>query len=161
MRIRYIGPGAGGVTRRIVGPYVWSRENNAVTDVDAEMAASLLTQPVEEFIVDKSEPLLALGGMTAQYAAEMTLAGVGSMADLAALDEDGRERFARVMSAGRRSVDDWARQARALRQALRPTSPSAALRQAQGETQGADQNDEPMAGIAGVEDEEDSNDDIR
>jgi len=112
LRIRYIGPGAGSVTRRIVGPYVWSRENDAVTDVDAETAASLLTQPVEEFVIDRDEPLLALAGMTAQHAAEMTLAGVGSMADLAALDEDGLERLAAVTSAGREWVDDWARQAR-------------------------------------------------
>jgi predicted flap endonuclease-1-like 5' DNA nuclease len=112
VKIRYVGPGAGGVTIRLIGAFRWAPDTGYVQDVGAEMAASLLTQPETEFVIDSSETLTALHDVGPQRAAEMALAGIGSVADLAALDEDGIARLAKGMFASERQVKAWVGQAK-------------------------------------------------
>jgi len=115
MRLRYVGPGAGGVTRRLIGRHEWSTRTGYVADVEAELAASLLTQPEREFAVAPDEPLLALASGVQpadDWAAMMALAGVGILADLAALDGNGLERLAKETGASLKQVRAWAAKAR-------------------------------------------------
>jgi predicted flap endonuclease-1-like 5' DNA nuclease len=71
-----------------------------------------LTQPETEFVIDSSEPLIALHDVGPQRAAEMALAGIGSVADLAALGEDGITRLANSIFASERQVKAWVSQAK-------------------------------------------------
>lgn len=108
MRIRYIG--GGGVTVREVGELRWWSGNDFVCEVaDAEMAAGLLTQPRGDFVVDGSEPLLALVG---HHTGDLTLAGVASVADLARLDAAGIKRVADALNGSVRNAMIWRATAR-------------------------------------------------
>lgn len=109
MRIRFVGPGAGGVTIRLVGVYRWAPDTGYVADVDADTAAELLTQPRNEFVVDSDDPLLSISGIGSQRAAELALAGIGSMADLAALNSDEIERLAAQIFGSKKQVWAWVR----------------------------------------------------
>jgi len=109
MLIRYIGAR---VTRRLVGQYEWSVTTGFVQDVDAATAVELLTEPGGAFVVDQSEPLLALSGVDAGRVGELALAGVGGLADLAALSSSGTKALAKALTwAGESTVKQWVRQA--------------------------------------------------
>jgi predicted flap endonuclease-1-like 5' DNA nuclease len=85
-----------------------------VQDVPASLAVELLTTPEDEFVVAAdAEPLTGLHGVGPQRAAELALAGIGSLTDLAALDEDGIARLAEGIWASARQVEGWVAAARA------------------------------------------------
>ena len=109
MRIRFAGPQ---VVRRVVGQYEWSRETGFVQDVDAATAAELLTCPGEDFVPDRDEPLLSLDGVGMQRLAELALAGIGNLADMADLNDEGIERLAESIWASEDQVRRWVEQAR-------------------------------------------------
>jgi hypothetical protein len=109
MKIRFTGPT---VVRRIVGPYEWSTETGFVQDVDADMAAQLLTDPSDRFVLDADEPLLALDGVGPQRAAELALAGIGGLSNLAELDKAGEKRLADAVWASAKQIRKWVSSAR-------------------------------------------------
>lgn len=109
MRIRYNGSG-----RRRLGDLVWDRENGYVVDVSAEVAAALLTYPYPQFSLDESEPLLELGCILGFQVAELALAGVGSVEELAELDDAGAEEVAAELGVEPPLVGWWIDQARML-----------------------------------------------
>jgi len=108
MRIRYIGQ----ATVRILGPYTWSPENGHVQSVDAETAANLLTYPRPQFQIDPDEPLMVLKGVGEQRMAELALAGIARIGEMAALDEDGIKRLADQVWASEKQIRVWVEQAR-------------------------------------------------
>jgi len=97
MRIRWNGPR---VVRRVVGPHRWGVGAGWVHDVEAGLAAELLTEPGGAFAVDCSEPIVRLLGVEPAEAGLMTLAGVGGIADVAVLDKDGMRRVATTVWGG-------------------------------------------------------------
>jgi len=102
MRIQYTGHS----TRRVVAALEWNRANQFCVEVtDASLALNLLTQ--EGFAVANDEPLANLPGVGAQRVAELTLAGIASMQDLRALDENGIERIAAMIWASEDQVRLW------------------------------------------------------
>ena len=109
MKIRFTGPT---VVRRIIGPYEWSTETGFVQDVDADMAAQLLTDPSDRFVLDADEPLLALDGVGPQRAAELALAGIGYLSNLAELDKAGEKRLADAVWASGKQSRKWVSSAR-------------------------------------------------
>lgn len=110
MRIRWTGAK---VVRRVVGEYEWSRKTGFVQDVrDPELAAELLTSPGEKFVVEQDEPLVTLNGVGPQRVAELALAGIGTMADLTVLDEEGIERLTEGIWASEKQVRAWVKEAR-------------------------------------------------
>lgn len=84
MRIYYGGP----AQAREIGEVRWERKGNWTQDVTAQMAAECLCQPGERFEVAQDDPLRLISGMTDEALFELAMAGVGSLADLAALDGD-------------------------------------------------------------------------
>ena len=94
----------------MVGAYRWAQDTGYVADVDADTAAELLTQPRNEFVVDSDDPLLSIRGIGPQRAAELALAGIGSMDDLAALNPDEIERLAAQIFGSKKQVWAWVRQ---------------------------------------------------
>jgi len=110
MKIRFVGPK---VTRRVVGPYEWSQATGFVQDVDdADLVAELLTDPNEQFVAEKDDALLCLDGIGEQRAAELALAGIATLADLAALDDKGIIRLDKAIWASRKQIRAWVQQAR-------------------------------------------------
>lgn len=108
MRIKYVGPGV-----RIIHPYVWDPSNGFVVDVcEPELAANLLTYPFPEFQLMPDEPLLTVDGSGEQTVAELALAGVATMKQLAELDAAGIERVAASMHVTKKQVTAWVKQAR-------------------------------------------------
>jgi len=84
MLIEYTGP----KTRiRLVAGHTWSRDNGYSQDVDAGLAAVLLTEPGDDFRVHPDEPLLALEGGSQEMAGRLALAGIGSLEQLQELSE--------------------------------------------------------------------------
>ncbi len=117
MRIRWTGAQ---VIRRVVGAYEWSRDVGFVQEVDDPVTvATLLTEPDGRFIVDPDEPLLALKGVGEQTLAELALAGIATVAALAALDADGVARLDQAIWASARQIKGWVD---AARKVLNPTS---------------------------------------
>lgn len=108
MRIRYVGLAG----LRVLGAYRWEPKNGYVTEVDAQTAAELLTYPRPDFVLDTDEPLTTIDGIGPQRAVELALAGVGSIADLAGLDEAGMERLAQAIAASEEQVTGWVAAAR-------------------------------------------------
>ena len=84
MRLFYGGP----AQARVIGEARWTAANRWTVDVPAAVAAEALCQPGERFEVAQDEPLRMVLGMTDEALFELAVAGVGSMADLAALDAD-------------------------------------------------------------------------
>lgn len=112
MRIRWTGLQ---LVRRLVGDYEWSAATGFVQDVtDAGLAAELLTEPLGAFVVDTDDAVLKLAGIGPQRAAEMALAGIATLSDLAALDETGITRLDRTIWASRTQIRAWVKQARAI-----------------------------------------------
>jgi predicted flap endonuclease-1-like 5' DNA nuclease len=111
MRIRYVGQAT---MRRALG-YEWNRHNGYAVEVaDADDAVELLTHPPGDFTVDGDEPLANLPEVGPQHVAELALAGVTRLADLAALDDEGIKGLAGAIWAGEKQVKKWVE--RALRQ---------------------------------------------
>lgn len=105
MLIKYVGP-----FRRTVGPYAW-QPDGSVEIKEAETAANLLSNPGGDFEIDPKEPLLAVAG---ERAAELVLAGVGSVTELADLDKDGIKRVATELGATQKEISTWVDAARAI-----------------------------------------------
>jgi hypothetical protein len=80
--------------------------------VDAATAAELLTEPGGVFVVDCAEPLLTLDGLDAHRAGELALAGIGGLADLAALGSQGVKGLAQAVGIGESRIKQWVRQTR-------------------------------------------------
>lgn len=112
MQIRFVGPQ---VVRRLVAQYEWSTATGFVQEVtEADLVAELLTDPTGHFVVDAADPLLTLKGVGPQRAAELALAGIGTLGDLAALDGSGIQRLAAVISGSSQQVRAWVRQAQGI-----------------------------------------------
>ena len=111
MLIRYTGSSS---IRRVVGPYEWSRRTGFTQDVPADFAADLLTSPEETFVVDGEEPLAKVGPapVTDVIFAALALAGIGSVLDMAILDEAGIEHVSQYAGLDPALVSTWADRAR-------------------------------------------------
>lgn len=82
-------------------------------DVDAEMAAGMLTHPGDQFEVDGAEPLLKLRGVDAERAGLLAFEGIGCVQDVAALTVTrDAMRLAKAVGVTRRTAQDWVREAR-------------------------------------------------
>lgn len=100
------------LTRRVIGAYEWSTATDFVQEVaDARLAADLLTTP-EPFAVAEDEPLLAIRGIGAHTVGVLALGGIGSVADLAALDTEGIEALAEHTALGSNQLSKWVEAAR-------------------------------------------------
>ena len=109
MRSRYLGPGA-----RIIEQYRWDDANGKVVDViEADLAANLLTYPYPQFELVNDEPLLTIDGIGPQTAAELALAGVATVDQLAGLSDSEMKRVADSIHGSLRQVKGWVKQARA------------------------------------------------
>lgn len=109
MKIRYVGPGV-----RIIEQYRWDDTNGKVVDViEADLAANLLTYPYPQFELVNDEPLLMIDGIGPQTAAELALAGVATINQLAALKDPDIRRVADSIHGSQRQVKGWVKQARA------------------------------------------------
>lgn len=121
MLIRYIGPQ---IVRRIIGKYEWSRTTEFVQEVvEASLAAELLTEPTGHFSVALMDPLINLDGIGEQRAAELALAGIATLVDLAALDETGIARLDKSLWASRKQIRAWVFRARELLVVQRTVAP--------------------------------------
>ena len=112
MLIRFVGPAH---VRRVVGPYEWAEHNDFVQDVPADVAADLLTSPEGRFVVEcEWEPLAHTAPVPAtdEVLAALALAGIGSVIDMAALDEAGIEHLSRYAGLDSALVSAWADSAR-------------------------------------------------
>ncbi len=110
MRITWTGSR---ITRRLVGGYEWSQATQYVQEVPAGLAAELLTAP-EPFAVAKDEPLLTLRGVGPHTVGLLALGGVGSVADLAALDATEIRQVAEASGLSRTQIRKWATVARSM-----------------------------------------------
>lgn len=121
MLIRYIGPQ---IVRRIIGRYEWSRATEFVQEIaEADLVAELLTEPTGRFSVATMDPLINLDGIGEQRAAELALAGIATLADLAALDDMGIARLDKSLWASRKQIRAWAFRARELLGVQRTAAP--------------------------------------
>jgi len=110
MKLRWVGPQ---LVRRVVEQYEWCRKTGFVQDVaEAGLAAELLTEPSGAFVVDQDDAVLSLPGVGPQRAAELALAGIATLADLAALDETGIKRLDKAIWASSKQIRAWVKQAR-------------------------------------------------
>lgn len=110
MRIRYTGRAT---VRQALG-YEWTRRNGYVSEVgDPGHVLELLTHPPGDFAVSDDEPLVTTLGLETAQAAELALASVTGLSDLAALDAAGVRRLALALPwANEKRVERWAEQAR-------------------------------------------------
>lgn len=110
MKIRWVGSQ---IILRMVGEYVWSRETGFVQEVtDAALVAELLTSPHDAFAIDQDDAVSALAGIGPQRAANMAMAGIATLADLAALNEAGIKRLDAQIWASAKQIRVWVKQAR-------------------------------------------------
>lgn len=107
MRIRYTGTATvrewerGGVT------YRWDPENRHTLEIaDAEFAQDLLTHPPGDFAVAADDDVAAALGL-ADLTAELSLAGVVSLEQLAALEDDAVMRVAEQLGTDAAQVQRW------------------------------------------------------
>lgn len=107
MRIRYVG--AATVREWTHGEtYAWKRENGYVVEVtDAEFASELLTHPPGDFGVADDEPILSVTGIEPKDAAELTLLGIVTLEQLAALDDADLARVEAAMTVSGEQVRTW------------------------------------------------------
>jgi len=108
MLIRFIGPAH---KQRMLAGYEWSRVAGFVQDVPAALAVVCLLQPGEQFGIDEAEELLSIEGIDVDRAGALTLAGVGSVVDLAGLNAAQQKVVAREVGVSRREVGRWMREA--------------------------------------------------
>jgi hypothetical protein len=111
MLIRFVGPAH---VRRSIGPYEWAEHNDFAQDVPADVAADLLTSPEGRFVVEcQWEPLAHTAPVQAtdEVFAALALAGIGSVMDMAALDEAGVEHVSRSAGLAPALIAEWASRA--------------------------------------------------
>jgi predicted flap endonuclease-1-like 5' DNA nuclease len=97
----------------MVEGYEWSTATGFVQEVtDANLVVELLTEPYGAFVIDRDDAICALAGIGPQRAANMALAGVVTLADLAALDEAGIKRLDIKAWASAKQIRAWVQQAR-------------------------------------------------
>lgn len=112
MKIRYVGAATVRMWQYDGTDYLWTPENQyALEIVDANLAGDLLTHPPGDFVIAEDDALTALNGIGAQRAAELTLLGIATLEELAALDDDGITRVEQVMAVSAAQVRDWRAQA--------------------------------------------------
>lgn len=110
MKLRWVGPR---VVKRVIGEYEWSRATGFVQEVEeAELVVELLTSPHDMFAVDQDDAVSALSGIGPQRVANMAMAGIATLADLAALDEDRIKRLDAQIWASAKQIRAWVKQAR-------------------------------------------------
>jgi len=97
-----------GVGERSAYGATW--QNGAVAEVVDTVAGELLTQPDERFTVAPDDPLAQIAGEHAT--ALVVFNSVFTVADLAALDEEGVHRVALATGAEHGTVEKWAAKAR-------------------------------------------------
>lgn len=110
MLIEYVGRAG----RRVVGEWEWMGKGTVEEVGDVEVAAGLLTCPGPEFEVGDGEPLLGIEGIGKVTAVALAVEGVGSVGDLAGLDEVGVARLTRELRVSKARVLKWVEQARVL-----------------------------------------------
>jgi hypothetical protein len=97
-----------GVGQRVAFDATW--QDGSVAEVDSGVAGELLSQPDERFIVAAEDPLAKIAG---DHASALALfCSVFTVADLAALDEEGVDRVSRSTGAPHDTVMKWAEMAR-------------------------------------------------
>lgn len=99
-----------GTTRRVVGEHVWSRENNWVAPVDADLAAVLITSPDDRFVIADEEPLVQLVGR--EHASLLLIEGVGSVEALSSLKASETRKVAESAGIEYGALRDWIKAAR-------------------------------------------------
>lgn len=85
-------------------------QSGSVTEVVDTAAAELLTQPGERFTVAPEDPLAKVAGEQATSLA--VLCSVFTVADLAALNEEGVQRVMSSIGVTHDTVEKWAEKAR-------------------------------------------------
>lgn len=99
-------------TRRLVRGHVWSAENGHVTEVpDPVLCAELITTP--EFRLADDEPLFQLG-LDRDQVASLCLFGIGSLADLANLNNKGITALAGFAVRSEKTIRAWVNRAKQL-----------------------------------------------
>lgn len=83
MRITYLSNAT-----RVIGTLRWERSNGHTVDVPGILAGDVLSQPGETFVIAADEPLWKLNRISEEELVELALNGIGSLADLAALQPD-------------------------------------------------------------------------
>jgi predicted flap endonuclease-1-like 5' DNA nuclease len=112
MKIRYVGAATVRAWQHDGAQYLWTPENLYTLEIaDAELAGELLTHPPGDFVIAPDDALTALDGIGAQRAAELTLLGIATLEDAAALDDDDVARVELAMSVSAAQVRDWRAQA--------------------------------------------------
>lgn len=111
MLIRFTGPE---LRRRLWEGYEFSRRAGFTQDVEADVAAGMLTEPGSEFEIDPTEPLLQIYGIGPEWAGELVLLGVGSVSALAALTTAEKRDLAKATGAGYRQIAGWVEAAKAM-----------------------------------------------
>ena len=111
MLIRFAGPMT---RRRIWGPYVFSRVEGMVQEVDDVSAAGMLTHPGDQFEVDGAEPLLKLTGVDADVVGLLAFEGIGSVKDVAKLSRTKAARLAKAVEVTRTVAQGWIGEAQAM-----------------------------------------------
>ena len=111
MLIRFAGPKT---RRRLWGPYVFSRVDGMVQDVDDVSAAAMLTHPGDQFEVDGAEPLLGLRGVDENMAGLLAFEGIGCVQDVAGLSRTKAGRLGKAVGVTRVVAQGWIEEARAM-----------------------------------------------
>lgn len=112
MKIQYVGAATVRAWRYDGEDYLWTPENFYTLEIaDANLAGELLTHPPGDFVIAPDDALTTLDGIGAQRAAELTLLGIATLEDVAALDEDDVARVAVATSVSAAQVRDWRAQA--------------------------------------------------
>ena len=111
MLIRFAGPMT---RRRLWGPYVFSRFEGMVKDVDAETAAAMLTHPGDQFEVDGAEPLLKLAGVDAEVVGLLAFEGIGCVGEIAELSRTKAGRLGKAVGVTRVVAQGWIEEAQAM-----------------------------------------------
>lgn len=132
MKIKYVGKSAVREISDERGRFVWASDVDYAVDVPASLAAELLTYPRPEFVPDISDPLCRLAGLVADVngmpvefgvggvdklrqiqeqlisrLAALALAGVGSLADLAGLNDKALKQAAQDAGIVPAALEKW------------------------------------------------------
>lgn len=132
MKIKYVGRSAVREISDERGRFVWASDVDYAVDVPASLAAELLTYPRPEFVPDISDPLCRLAGLVADVngmpvefgvggvdklrqiqeqlisrLAALALAGVGSLADLAGLNDKALKQAAQDAGIVPAALEKW------------------------------------------------------
>ncbi len=104
MRIQYVSS----ATVRIWDGLWFTPENGHTVEVtDANVVADLLTHPPSDFAVAEDEPLLTLDGMDRTRAAQLAMAGIASLDELAEVSTEREQELATEMNVDAGIVQQW------------------------------------------------------